>query len=172
MVGTHTNRLVLRPACRVERCPRGRREDYAPLYKDSPKGRPSIPPSMVVLAMLLEYHDDCSNAEAEQRMRFDLRWKHALGLGLENEGFDATVLCRFRRKLLDRGLERALFERLVNAARGAGGKRREDRKGASLSVMAGSSATGTELARPMGNALALLEGVVGSAPAAPVARSA
>jgi transposase len=95
-------------------------EDYTPLYKDSPKGRPSIPPSMVVLAMLLEYHDDCSDAEAEQRMRFDLRWKHALGLGLEEEGFDATVLCRFRRKLLDHGLERALFERLVNAAREAG----------------------------------------------------
>ena len=95
-------------------------EDYAPLYKDSPKGRPSIPPSMVVLAMLLEYHDDCSDAEAEQRMRFDLRWKHALGIGLEEEGFDATVLCRFRRKLLDHGLERALFERLVNAAREAG----------------------------------------------------
>ena len=74
-------------------------EDYAPLYKDSPRGRPSIPPSMVVLAMLLEYHDDCSDAEAEQRMRFDLRWKHALGLGLQEEGFDATVLCRFRRKL-------------------------------------------------------------------------
>jgi transposase len=95
-------------------------EDYAPLYKDSPKGRPSIPPSMVVFAMLLEYHDDCSDAEAEQRMRFDLRWKHALGIGLEDEGFDATVLCRFRRKLLDHGLERALFERLVNAAREAG----------------------------------------------------
>jgi transposase len=95
-------------------------EDYAPLYKDSPKGRPSIPPSMVVLAMLLEYHDDCSDAEAEQRMRFDLRWKHALGIGLEDEGFDATVLCRFRRKLLECGLERALFERLVNAAREAG----------------------------------------------------
>ena len=91
-------------------------EDYVPLYKDSPKGRPSIPPSMVVLAMLLEYHDDCSDFEAEQRMRFDLRWKHALGIGLEDEGFDATVLCRFRRKLLERGLERALFERLVGAA--------------------------------------------------------
>jgi transposase len=95
-------------------------EDYTPLYKDSPKGRPSIPPSMVVLAMLLEYHDDCSDAEAEQRMRFDLRWKHALGMGLEEEGFDSTVLCRFRRKLLECGLERALFERLVNAAREAG----------------------------------------------------
>jgi transposase len=95
-------------------------EDYAPLYKDSPRGRPSIPPSMVVLAMLLEYHDDCSDAEAEQRMRFDLRWKHALGMGLEEEGFDSTVLCRFRRKLLECGLERTLFERLVNAARQAG----------------------------------------------------
>lgn len=95
-------------------------EDYASLYKDSPKGRPSIPPSMVVLAMLLQYHDDCSDAGAEARMRFDLRWKHALGLGLEDEGFDATVLCHFRRKLLERGLERELFERLVNAAREAG----------------------------------------------------
>jgi hypothetical protein len=53
-------------------------------------------------------------------MRFDLRWKHALGIGLEDKGFDATVLCRFRRKLLDRGMERALFERLANAAREAG----------------------------------------------------
>lgn len=95
-------------------------EDYASLYRDSPKGRPSIPPSMVVLAMLLQYHDDCSDAQAEQRMRFDLRWKHALGLGLEDEGFDATVLCCFRRKLLARGLERELFEKLVNAAREAG----------------------------------------------------
>lgn len=95
-------------------------EDYTSLYKDSPRGRPSIPPSMVVLAMLLEYHDDCSDFEVEQRMRFDLRWKHALGMGLEDEGFDATVLCRFRRKLLDRGLERSLFERLVGAAREAG----------------------------------------------------
>jgi SRSO17 transposase len=54
----------------------------------------------------------------------------------------------------------------------AGGKRREDRKGASPSVMAGSSAAGAELAGPVGYAVALLEGVVGSAPAAPVARSA
>jgi transposase len=70
--------------------------------------------------MLLQYHDDCSDAEAEQRMSFDLRWKPALGIGLEEEGFDATVLCRFRRRLLECGLERSLFERLVNAARKIG----------------------------------------------------
>jgi transposase len=95
-------------------------DDYAALYKDSPKGRPSLPPSLVVLTMLLQYHDDCSDAEAEARVRFDLRWKHALGLPLEDVGFDATVLCHFRRKLLAHGLERALFDRLVTAAREAG----------------------------------------------------
>jgi hypothetical protein len=53
-------------------------------------------------------------------VRFDLRWKHALGLDLQDAGFDATVLCVFRRKLLERGMERALFDRLVQAAREVG----------------------------------------------------
>ena len=95
-------------------------ETYAPLYKDSVRGRPSIPPSLVVLTMLLQYHDDCSDAETEARVRFDLRWKHALGLALDDRGFDATVLCHFRRKLLERGMERVVFNRLVRAAQDAG----------------------------------------------------
>jgi hypothetical protein len=95
-------------------------EVYRPLYKDSTKGRPSLPPSLVVLTMLLQYHDDCSDRETEGRVRFDLRWKHALGLALEDTGFDATVLCVFRRKLLEHQLTRVLFDRLVTAARDAG----------------------------------------------------
>jgi transposase len=93
---------------------------YRPLYKDSRKGRPSLPPSLVVLTMLLQYHDDCSDRETEARVRFDLRWKRALGLGLEDPGFDATVLSVFRRKLVEHDLTRALFDRLITAAREAG----------------------------------------------------
>jgi hypothetical protein len=52
-----------------------------------------------------------------------------------------------------------------------GGKRRS-RKGAPSPLMAGSPAAGAELAGPMGNAVALLEGVVGSAPTAPAAGAA
>ncbi len=95
-------------------------EIYRPLYKDSRKGRPSLPPSLVVLTMLLQYHDDCSDRETEARVRFDLNWKHALGLGLEDTGFDATVLSVFRRKLVEQDLTRALFDRLITAAREAG----------------------------------------------------
>src|SRR5215470_1478592 len=95
-------------------------ESYAVLSKESARGRPSLPPSRVVLTLLLQYHDDCSDAQAAMRVRFDLRWKHALGLALEDTGFDATVLCHFRRKLLEHHMERVLFHRLVNAARAAG----------------------------------------------------
>ena len=95
-------------------------DEYAPLYQDARKGRPSLPPALVVLAILLQYHDDCSDAAAEQRVRFDVRWQHALGLGLEDHGFDATVRCHFRRKRLAHGLERSLCHRLANAARAAG----------------------------------------------------
>ena len=94
-------------------------EVYRPLYRDSAKGRPSHPPSLVVLAMLLQYHDDCSDRETEARVRFDLRWKHALGLALEDTGFDVTVLAVFRHKLLEQDLTRVLFDRLIMAARGA-----------------------------------------------------
>jgi DDE superfamily endonuclease/Transposase domain (DUF772) len=76
--------------------------------------------SLVVLTMLPQYHDDCSDRETEARVRFDLRWKHALGLELDDTGFDATVLCVFRRKLLTAGLDRLLFKRLVTAAQDAG----------------------------------------------------
>jgi hypothetical protein len=38
-----------------------------------------------------------------------------------------SVLCRFRRKLLDHGLERALLERLVNAALSLGGAHHQRR---------------------------------------------
>lgn len=75
---------------------------HRPLDKNSVQGYPSISPSLVVLTMLLQSYDDCSDREAEARVRFDLPWKHALGLDLGDAGFAATVRCVFRRKLLDR----------------------------------------------------------------------
>ena len=57
-----------------------RDEDFAHWYAAG-RGRPSVPPSLVAGAFLLALREGWSDREAEQRMRFDLRWKWALGLG-------------------------------------------------------------------------------------------
>jgi transposase len=73
-------------------------EDYAGLYGSG--GRASWPPSLMVKVLLLQLADRASDAEAEARCQFDLRWKYALGLGLQEKGPDSTTLCTFRARLL------------------------------------------------------------------------
>ena len=53
-----------------------RDEDFAHWYA-SGVGRPSIPPALVAGAFLLALREGCSDREAEQRMRYDLRWRAA-----------------------------------------------------------------------------------------------
>jgi hypothetical protein len=62
-----------------------RDEDFGHWF-DAEQGRRSIPPSVVAGAFLLALREGCSDREAEQRMHYDLRWKWALGLGLNDHG--------------------------------------------------------------------------------------
>ncbi len=66
-------------------------------------GRPSIPPSLMSGVMLLQFYDDVSDGEAVERTLFDLRWKVALGLPLDYEGFDSSSLSTFRKRLVENG---------------------------------------------------------------------
>ena len=50
-----------------------------------------------------------------EAVRFDLRWKVALGLPLDHEGFYPTSLVKFRARLLLHGKERVVFERSLHA---------------------------------------------------------
>ena len=83
-------------------------------------GRPSLPPSLMSGVLLLQFHDDVSDEEAVQRTRFDLRWKVALDLPLDYEGFDASSLSYFRKRLAEHGQERYAFDRFVAVGREAG----------------------------------------------------
>lgn len=93
-------------------------QDFADLY--SYTGRPSDSPSLLSKVLLLMYHDDVSDREAEDRARFDLRWKVALRLPIHEAGFDHTTLCRFRTRLLINEKQKFVFERFVNLAKEAG----------------------------------------------------
>lgn len=94
-------------------------DDLKDLY-DPEKGRPSLPPSLMSGALLLQFHDDVSDAEAAERILYDLRWKVALHLPLDYAGFDGSSLSRFRTRLVEGGWERYAFDRFVAVGRTAG----------------------------------------------------
>jgi hypothetical protein len=60
-----------------------------------------------------------------------MSWKYALGLDLDDEGFDASVLSEFRTRVVEHGLEQRVLDLLLDALAGqglvgAGGKARTD----------------------------------------------
>lgn len=64
-------------------------------------------------------------------MRADLSWKYALGLALDDPGFDASVLSEFRTRVIAHGLEERVLDLLLvklveKGLIGAGGKMRTD----------------------------------------------
>jgi transposase len=94
-------------------------DDLAEMYCPD-NGRPSLPPSLLCGVLLLQFHDGVGDGEAVERLRYDLRWKVALGLPLDYAGFDPTSLVVFRKRLLKHGQERYAFERFLKVSREAG----------------------------------------------------
>jgi transposase len=84
------------------------------------QGRPSQPPSLMAKVLLLAYHDGASDREAEERCRFDLRWKYALGLGMTEDGPDYTTLSRFRSRLIANEKAGEVFFSILRWARAQG----------------------------------------------------
>ena len=68
-----------------------RDEDFADLYCLD-NGRPSVSPSLLATALLLQAYEGASDEEAKARADFDLRWKVALGVGLEGRSIATHIL--------------------------------------------------------------------------------
>jgi hypothetical protein len=99
---------------------------FADMYP-SPNGRPSMPPQVLAVTVVLQALHGLPDAEAVQALRCDLRWKAACGLGLLDAGFDPSLLTYFRRRLQRSGDPGRLFGKVreVVAATGVlSGKRR------------------------------------------------
>jgi hypothetical protein len=63
-------------------------------------GRPSIPPSTLAKVMLLQYRTGVSDEQAMECVAWDLRWKVALGLPVDHQGWHPTTLTKHRARLL------------------------------------------------------------------------
>ena len=83
-------------------------------------GRDSVPPSLLATVLLLQSHDKVSDAEAKARADFDIRWKVALGIEIEDQPFAKSTLQVFRAQLILHDKVREVFEGSLRLARESG----------------------------------------------------
>ena len=101
--------------------------EFAEFYC-SANGRDSVPPSLLATALLLQSHDNVSDSEAKARADFDLRWKVALGIEVEDRPFAKSTLQVFRAQLILHDKVREVFESSLRLARESGYLKRRGMK--------------------------------------------
>jgi len=104
-------------------------EDFADLFPD--RGQPGLCPWRLALVTVLQFRENLSDRQAADAVRARIDWKYLLGLDLSDPGFDFSVLCEFRARLIDGEAEDRLLERLLVCCRDQGllkarGKQRTD----------------------------------------------
>jgi transposase len=103
------------------------RDVLGPIYEDatfaalfSQRGRPAEAPWRLALVSVMQFAERLSDRKAADAVRGRIDWKYALGLALDDPGFDASVLCEFRARLLAGSAEQQLLDALLTLCRDRG----------------------------------------------------
>ena len=73
--------------------------DYADLFAPPGMGRPSIPATQMAAVLTLQALCDYPDRETAEAVRFDVRWKVAIGAPLDDPGFDPSSLVYWRNRI-------------------------------------------------------------------------
>ena len=84
---------------------------FVPLYPA--RGQPAHSPWRLALVTVLQFAEGLSDRQAADAVRGRIDWKYALGLDLADPGFDFSVLCEFRARLVAGGLEQTLLDAML-----------------------------------------------------------
>ena len=85
--------------------------DFADLFPD--RGQPALSPWRLALVTVMQFVAGLSDRQAAEAVRSRIDWKYALSLELTDPGFDFSVLCEFRRRLIDGSAEQMLLNNLL-----------------------------------------------------------
>jgi transposase len=103
------------------------RDELGPLFEDQefaelyPQiGQPSVSPACLALVTLLQFMENLTDREAADAVRGRIDWKYALGLELNDAGFNYSVLSEFRQRLLEHEAETYLLEKILDICEKAG----------------------------------------------------
>src|SRR5579864_8222028 len=73
--------------------------EYADLFAPPGVGRPSLPATQMAAVLTLQALCDYSDRETAEAVRFDVRWKVAIGSSLDDPGFDPSTLVYWRKRI-------------------------------------------------------------------------
>jgi IS5 family transposase len=73
--------------------------EYADLFAAPGVGRPSLPATQMAAVLTLQVLHDYSDRETAEAVRFDVRWKAAIGAALDDAGFDPSSLVYWRNRI-------------------------------------------------------------------------
>jgi transposase len=93
-------------------------EQFADLF--AVRGRPVVPPWRLALVTVMQFAEGLSDRQAAEAVRVRIDWKYALGLELADAGFDYSVLCEFRCRLVQGSAEHRLLDALLEACKAQG----------------------------------------------------
>jgi len=104
-------------------------EAFAALFPHD--GQPALASWRLALITSMQFAEKLPDRQAADAVRARMDWKYALGLELEDQGFDFSVLSEFRSRLIAGKAEYLLFDTLLDhlKRRGlvkAGGRQRTD----------------------------------------------
>ena len=93
-------------------------EAFAAAY--GARGKPGISPAQLAMVTVLQFTENLTDRQAADAVRGRLDWKYCLGLALEDEGFDFSVLSEFRARLVAGSLELKILDLLLDRLKGLG----------------------------------------------------
>jgi len=73
--------------------------DYADLFAPPGVGRASLPATQMAAVLALQALCDYSDRETAEAVRFDVRWKVAIGAAVDDAGFDPSSLVYWRNRI-------------------------------------------------------------------------
>ena len=92
--------------------------EFADLYPA--RGQPAYAPWRLALVTLLQFREGLSDRQAADAVRARIDWEYLLGLDLADPGFDYSILCEFRGRLLQHEAAERLLTRILDTARDQG----------------------------------------------------
>ncbi len=85
--------------------------DFADLFPN--RGQPAFSPWRLALITVMQFAEGLSDRQAAEAVRSRIDWKYALSLELEDSGFDFSILSEFGQRLLTKGKEAKLLDKML-----------------------------------------------------------